>query len=216
MSNRAVIRLVRLEAAMEAYLRNHHAGPRKVETYAYWCRELAWDGAMLHEVTTDVLMEWSQWCLERGNAPATIKAKMCMVSGIFDAAALHLGYMMPKPRIPYPRVPRQLKWWLTPDLERKALQWCITSGSMDLLDYLTWSVATGLRIEETLACSSEHFIGLGTERPELSVPGLKTADAQATLPLQLRTIEAELKHPDIALAMIACHITIIRARMAGH
>lgn len=180
--SKAVIRLVSTRAATEAYLRHHHAGERKVATYAYWLRDLQ-QLAMLHDITTDVLYEWQEHCIQAGNSPATIKAKMSMVSGLFDAARLHCGYSLPKPRIPYPKVPRQLKWWLTPDYERKAIEWCEAHGETDLLDYLRWTIETGLRVEETLACEREHFINLTTERPELSVPGTKTADSQATIPL---------------------------------
>jgi integrase len=87
--------------------------------------------------------------------------------------------------ITIPSVPKErtLKWWLTPEVEEQATRWMREQGYDDLADYTRWTVLTGLRVMETLRVSRQHFTALASDEASLTVPGTKTRDAQATLPL---------------------------------
>jgi integrase len=178
----------RLWEACAAYLATVQCGPGKLRTYECWVEDLLSRYPLdypLHSFRTEDMTEWSEACRQRGNAPATIYAKMSLCKGIFDAAKKH-GYDGPIPWVPYPNVPVQTRWWLRPQLEREVLQWCWQHSYQDLQDFVVWTVETGLRIEETLRCTSRHFINLGSEKPELDVPGTKTDTSQGTIPISAR------------------------------
>lgn len=177
----------RLWESCAAHLATVKAGPSKVATYGYWVEDLLARFPLdfpLHMLTTEHLQAWSADCVERGNSPATIKAKMSLASGLFTTAVAH-GYDGPCPMIPYPHVPKVTKWWLRPNIQEDVLQWCSEHSEGDLKDLVVWTIETGLRLQETLRCTSQHFINLTSEEPELDVPGTKTSDAQATIPLSL-------------------------------
>lgn len=130
-------------------------------------------------LTTTLLRTWVERMQGRGNRTATINSKLTVVGVLFE----HL--QIDGCKVPFVREPRPLKWWMTPELEASALGWCTDHSRHDLADYIRWAVLTGLRVEETLRAQRQHFTGLGTERPSLTVPGTKTTDAQATIPLFL-------------------------------
>jgi integrase len=185
----------RLWEACAMHLATVKAAPRKVDTYRYWVEELLARFPLdfpLWMLDTAALTHWSSDCANAGNRPATIKAKMSLASGCFKAAKAQ-GYDGPVPVIPYPHVPKATKWWLKPQLEKEVLQWCWKHSEQDLHDLVVWTVETGLRLEETMRCHSQHFMNLPTERPELDVPGTKTSDAQAMIPISQRAARLAIR-----------------------
>lgn len=122
-----------------------------------------------------------------GNAPRTIRHKVGLLGAVFETAIVAdpplASKPMPKRTV---RVPRTLKWWLTPDDQRLLTGWLrARRGKHDLIvaDYIDFVCVTGLRVEEALRLEGSMFSGLGSERPNMLVPGEKTAGAQKTLPL---------------------------------
>jgi integrase len=85
---------------------------------------------------------------------------------------------------PLPRK-RTLKWWLAPADLPKVKAVCDEEPEhlSELYDYICWAILTGLRVEETLRVTKDHIQGLGTNKPTLTVPGLKTSSAQKAIPL---------------------------------
>lgn len=101
----------------------------------------------------------------------------------------------------YTPLPKTLKWWLKPDQQEVLLatlnEW---GGRADriMAGYIVWATQTGLRVEESLRLTRADFseltmrdeaTGGTTARVVVTVPGLKTADAQATLPLTAKAEE---------------------------
>ena len=84
-----------------------------------------------------------------------------------------------------PRVPRKLKWWLSPEDELRITAHCRESAKPimhKLADLIEWTTRTGLRIEESIALKwSDVYFRPG--RTLVTVPGLKTYTAQKTLPV---------------------------------
>jgi integrase len=114
----------------------------------------------------------------RGNGASTINCHLSTVGVMFKHFDVQSAC-----RVPYVREPKNLKWWLTPEVEAQATGWMTANGYHDLRDYTIFVVRTGLRLEEVLRCQRTHFTGLATARPSLSIPGTKTAAAQASIPL---------------------------------
>jgi integrase len=81
------------------------------------------------------------------------------------------------------RRPKVLKWWLKPDVEAVLVGELRRVGEDFMADYVTWTTHTGLRVEESLALRRSDFSEDGAGRVSVTVPGLKTTTAQATLPL---------------------------------
>jgi integrase len=94
-----------------------------------------------------------------------------------------LGY---ETRSLYTPMRKKLKWWLKPDaqevLTAKLLAWGTRLDRL-MVHYITWATQTGLRVEETLRLTRADFAELPDGRVVMTVPGLKTSAAQATLPL---------------------------------
>ena len=76
------------------------------------------------------------------------------------------------------RVPRKLKWWLTPD-HYEALKAHYEADSL-FMRYVEWVTFTGLRLEEVLRLKRSDFSSAFTS---VTVPGTKTDFSQKTLPL---------------------------------
>jgi len=120
-------------------------------------------------------------------APVTINRRVVCLSV--------LGY---ETRNLYTPLPKKLKWWLKPDQQAALSAWLLSRGSrMDrlMVHYIDFVTQTGLRVEEALRLTRADFssiivrhpvTGEESERLIMTVPGLKTSDAQATLPLSAR------------------------------
>jgi integrase len=78
---------------------------------------------------------------------------------------------------------KTLKWWLKPDVAEKLVNDLRRLGDPDMADYILWTTRTGLRVEESLKLRRQDFAVLADGRVTVTVPGLKTTMAQATLPL---------------------------------
>ena len=111
-----------------------------------------------------------------GLSPATITKRLNCLS--------KLGVIIEGNKV---HVPKQLKWHLKESDKLRVLGWLrawTTAGMWhptDLLAfYIEWTTVTGLRIEETLRLTWGDF---SQDFSAVSVPGLKTASSQATLPL---------------------------------
>ena len=102
-----------------------------------------------------------------GTAPATINKRLNCLSA--------LGVDVTGCRV---RLERKLKWWLTPD-DQETLRSLLPKGSI-LVGFIDWTCWTGLRVEESLRLKRSSF---SSGFSSVTVPGLKTASAQATLPL---------------------------------
>lgn len=87
-------------------------------------------------------------------------------------------------------LPSRLKWWLTPDDQAKVRATYGDHPDADIrlmADYVDWAAHTGLRVEESLRLRRSDFAEVvkrdGTRIVVVTVPGTKTAESQATLPL---------------------------------
>jgi integrase len=134
--------------------------------------------ACVETLSTAMLRQWVKRMEERGNKASTINANLSTIGVMFE----HLDVLEPC-RVPYVPKRKELKWWLSPEVEQQATTWLITNGHHDLRDFMRFVVLTGLRVEEVLRCKRGDFTGLCTDRPTLSVPGTKTTMSQAAIPL---------------------------------
>jgi len=124
--------------------------------------------------------------LSDGLAPATINKRL-VCAGVCGAPV----------KGQFVNNPKSVKWWLTPEAQQQAVQFCRAKGREEytiLADYIEWTVTTGLRLEETLRLLPRNITGWGNPREmSVSVPGLKTAKAQRTLPLTVEAAEVILR-----------------------
>jgi integrase len=93
------------------------------------------------------------------------------------------------------RVKRISQWWLNADAQEKLLTALYGSGlerDALLADYIVWAVNSGCRVEESLRIERRHF-ALEGGRVYLTVPGTKTAMAEATLPLNEKAAEVYMR-----------------------
>ncbi|MFD1303502.1 tyrosine-type recombinase/integrase [Methylobacterium marchantiae] len=109
---------------------------------------------------------------KKGLAPATINKRLNCLSA--------MGVSVEGCRV---REPKVLKWWLKPVDEERVCAWLRARD--DFTDFtvanlIEWTTRTGLRVEESLRLKWSDF---SQDRREVTVPGLKTSSAQATLPL---------------------------------
>ncbi|MEW6121261.1 MAG: site-specific integrase [Pseudomonadota bacterium] len=151
----------------------------------------------LDEVTTADVAAMVAHFTRQGNAPRTVKSKVGLLRMVFEAAAEAdpplASKAMPKRRV---AVPKTLKWWLTPEDQLRLTSWLRARGRRNdevMADYIDFACTTGLRVEEALRLTSPMFLGLGTDKPSLSVPGLKTSTSQRTLPLYPLAAELALR-----------------------
>lgn len=125
----------------------------------------------------------SRWYSE-GLAPATINKRLNCLSA--------MGVSVEGCRV---REPKVLKWWLKPEDEATLTlalfdRWrggCPKANHM--ARFIAWTTRTGLRVEETLRLRKGDFHRDSVESYAVTVPGLKTAEAQATLPLGAEAAE---------------------------
>lgn len=118
-----------------------------------------------------------------GVTPATINKRLNCLSAMGVSVQ---GYRVPKDRTP--------KWYLTAKDKHTALRWLRRRDGTTkhaLADYIEWTTLTGLRLEETLRLTwSDFTLDPRTGRPtEVRVPGTKTNQSQATLPLGLEAAD---------------------------
>ncbi len=179
-----VRRIWTLRQAADLALQLHWKGMRKEAHARGWCRELCetFPDKTLFTLTTEDLITYDRLLEANGLDDETRKARMSVVSTLYNVAEDN-GYTGEVPSIPRPYVRRKLKWWLHPELEREVLAWLQETGRIDMRDFVLWQRLSGLRVEESLAVLSRHFLGLGTPGPELEVPGTKNTRAHATMPL---------------------------------
>jgi integrase len=172
-----------LDAAIQVALKTHWRGTRRYALMVSWTNSLnaALPGKCLEDITSEDVEAWREAMTD---APATIYARVGVLSVIYKVARGR-GYKGPVPEFQRPRVPKPLKWWLNPEQQPKVISWLRASNTAhrEASLLVDWTVSTGLRIEESLRTQRQHFHGLGTCAPWITVPGTKTDDAQATLPL---------------------------------
>lgn len=118
-----------------------------------------------------------QW-KEQGLAPRLINRRLVCLSA--------MGF---NSKGNYQRVPKTLKWWLKPDDQAKLVAKLTVYGDHEFVDYIEWATSTGFRVEESLRLTRADFTEDHGGRVLVTVPGLKTYDAQATLPLSQEAVE---------------------------
>lgn len=121
----------------------------------------------------DIQQATALWYAE-GLSPATIQKRLNCLS--------KLGVNVEGCRV---KAPKQLKWHLPMEMKEEVCYWIEehadrTVVPYDLARYVRWTVVTGLRLEETLRLTRDHF---SKGYKDVNVPGTKTANSQATLPL---------------------------------
>lgn len=152
------------------------------------------DSVPVDEVQTHHIQRIVAKWYEFGTAPATITKRLNCLS--------KLGVSVEGTRPPKKHV---LKWWLRPEDRDRLCRWLRAhTVQLDLTpdgseygkpapryasfaDLIEWTTITGLRIEESLRLDWHRDIGVVFET--VSVPGTKTANSQATLPLGARAVE---------------------------
>lgn len=93
------------------------------------------------------------------------------------------------------RRPRVAKWWLRPEQERRIYEGYDGAAAQDVKDYVRWATQTGLRVEETLRLTRQHFGGLDDpSRVSITVPGTKTAlSGNVKLPVSPEAAEVAIR-----------------------
>lgn len=130
------------------------------------------------DITLPMLREAVRRWRKAGLAPVTVNRRVVCMSV--------LGYDV---RSLYTRMPKTLKWWLKPDAEAILMEKLDAWNEHTMRDYIIWATHTGMRVEETLRLTRADFSELPSGRVIVTVPGLKTSDAQATLPLNAEATE---------------------------
>ena len=138
-----------------------------------------------------VVATWYQ----EGRSPATITKRLNCLSKLGVTVA---GCKPPKAKV--------LQWWLNPEMEARLCKALHDDGipslrplaSHAMACYIAWATSTGLRVEETLRLTWDKIFVSGG-RFYVTVPGTKTATAQATLPLSSKAADA--------LRLLARHAT---------
>lgn len=171
--------LTPLATAARIVLEQHYRATTRYKHARFAFAELChyFPDAHLETLTKDMLQTWVARMRLNGNRPNTINAKLSTVGVLFTYFDLE-GC-----KVPYVSKGKDPQWWLTPETEARAIAWCHENGFTDLAEYIRWTVLTGLRVQESLRVQRQHFTGLGSDRPSLTVPGTKTRAAQATIPL---------------------------------
>ncbi len=108
----------------------------------------------------------------KGLSPATINKRLNCLAAI--------GVNVEGHRV---REPKALKWWLNPEQEEHLLNHLVSEDKLEMRDFVVWTTSTGLRVEETLRLTRSDF---SDSFGSVTVPGLKTASSQATLPISGR------------------------------
>lgn len=194
------------------HAKRHWRGMRKAPTLCGWADHFgrAFQGYTLDQISRNELLLYVD-AQPEGLTPATIYGKVSCISTIFEQA-IKQGWEGKKPTMPYPHVPRPLKWWLSPQQHKELDTWlrhqmegsprilttfCTKDLPMnyssgcgsptptlgDLRDYVNWATLTGLRVEETLRVTRQNFSVTPNSLPILTIPGTKTSGSQATVPL---------------------------------
>lgn len=132
------------------------------------------------EVTDAHIAALPPFWRSRGIKPGLINRRLvCMSAMGFNVAGN------------YQQTKKDLKWWLKPE-QRATLAAKLGATDPLFVDYMDWACATGMRVEETLRLTREDLTEFTMVHPKtgqpttllaMTVPGLKTNDAQATLPL---------------------------------
>lgn len=118
----------------------------------------------LDEVTEQDLVQFREWSFSTGLSAASVNCRLSCLSV--------LGI-----KVKYARLPKIRKWYLSQAEERQLYALGLEPL---LLHFVRWTIATGLRIEESLAL---HWADVDLEAGTVRVPGTKTDLAEATLPL---------------------------------
>lgn len=130
------------------------------------------------DLTPAMLRETAKRWRRSGLAPVTVNRRIVCLSV--------LGYEV---KNLYARLPKTLKWWLKPDAEAILLDKLESWKEHTMRDYVIWATQTGMRVEESLRLTRADFSELPSGRVIVTAPGLKTSDAQATLPLSAEAEE---------------------------
>jgi len=134
---------------------------------ALWLADPSVAGEMtVEEAQAHLQFITARWYSE-GLSPATINKRLNCLSALGVKVQ---GYRMPKDRKP--------KWWLS-EVERDRA-FMKADISQDFVDYIKWTMLTGLRVMESLAL---EWRDVDWSSRSITVSGTKTATAQATLPL---------------------------------
>lgn len=118
----------------------------------------------LDEITDDDITALRDWSLQQGLAPSSVNCRMSALSV--------LGV-----KVRYCKLPRKRKWYLSPPDELQLLSLGLPPV---LQSFVRWTVATGLRVEESLAL---RWMDIDLEAGTVRVSGTKTEMAEALLPL---------------------------------
>lgn len=131
--------------------------------------------AYVSAITQEIIQEVTAAWYDEGLAPSTINKRL--------NALCAMGVSVEGCRF---KVPKRLQWWLRPDVEQKVCAWLEEDDSGQpwelarFATFIRWTTRTGLRIEESLSLRWTDF---SADFSEVTVPGTKTANSQATLAL---------------------------------
>ena len=165
----SAIRPVTLRAAADQALRGRWAGLRcykrnkcQVGIAVRFLEGLGCE--YVEDVTAGHLLQLRDWHLQAGLAIATLNVRLACLSTL----GVHVTYYPP---------PRQRKWFLSAEEE-------IRFNAMQFLPplpaFVMWTVATGLRVEESLAL---RWHDVDFKEGTVVVSGTKTDMSQAILPM---------------------------------
>lgn len=121
---------------------------------------------------------------ERGNSNETINKYLSILS-VLNKMGRDRKPPLCKSTIPFKRlkVAPVEKWWLQPQEMEKLCDWLDKRGDSMFSDYIRFVCFQGLRAEEALRLTPRNFLDINGDKPRIDVPGRKTKDSRAAIPL---------------------------------
>lgn len=164
--------------AATAYVRKHSRPSPGLQS---------WLQMALAEITEADLKEATAMWYRSGLSPETINKRLCALSAMGIACG---GSFQRKPKV--------RKWWLSPERQEKLCGWLWAKHKSTKTDealvyaimshYVKFVCRTGLRVEEALRLTMGDFEGT-MDAIRMRVPGTKTANSDATLPVSTEVYE---------------------------
>lgn len=178
-------------------MRSENASLRRLEAFAVWLRQHQPDVTMPSQMSTAVLAHYRN-ALATVLSGGSINVHLSVINMFFQQLTEYGVGPAGGLDIPWAKRKKPKKWWLQPEHEARLINWFYAQGKHDMVDFIHWTIETGLRIEETLRLVPSDF---SQDLKSLTVPGTKTDGSVAKLPLsESATLIILRRHTTIHLA----------------
>lgn len=130
------------------------------------------------QMTTSLMARYRDTLVAASLSPSTINTRLSYAKRMLDIIGEHVKF---EPiTVPYVTRTKPRKWWLTEERWADLKLWLMACKQQDMIDYIEWTLETGLRVEETLRLLPSDFTDSYTT---LIVPGTKTEGSAVRLPI---------------------------------